>query len=134
MVQFKVLLVLIVIIINLNPSHKVELSRSYQCKNGSMVFYNNIDTVNLKEVQYKIDLNEKGFNLTILDKSQLDHVAKMDSPEIFFCIDGKKNLAKGLDLFSSFLPAKADYFFGLNKNKTVVLITSNVLQLWKVKP
>lgn len=90
MVQFKVLLVLIVIIINLNPSHKVELSRSYQCKNGSMVFYNNIDTVNLKEVQYKIDLNEKGFNLTILDKSQLDHVAKMDSPEIFFALMEKR--------------------------------------------
>jgi len=106
--------------------------KNYQCEATSMIFFNNKDTVILNKDEYIIELSARGFDLVILDKSKLEKLIKLDTPQLRFNFHDKMNIAKGIDIFSSFLPNQADYFFGLNKNKKIAIFKGNILRFTKI--
>lgn len=134
MVQFRVLILMVVGIININNCNIVKKTNNLisNC-DEKIIFYNSTEKIIIDKNEYDIINNDqRGFHLVILDSLKLNKLLKMINPSIKFCIENKKYVAKGNFIFNSSVPLGAKYFFSLDKNNKIVFFKGNVLSLKKI--
>jgi hypothetical protein len=128
MVQFKVLILIVAGFISINSCDKVR--KTSKC--DEIIFYNSNDKVSIEINEYNLINNKVGFDLVILDSLKLNKLLKIVNPSVEFCVENKKNIAKGNFIFNSSVPLNAKYFFPLDKNNKVYLFKGNVLTFKKI--
>lgn len=128
MVQFKVLILIVAGFISINSCDKVR--KTSKC--DEIIFYNSNDKVSIEINEYNLINNKVGFDLVILDSLKLNKLVKIVNPSVEFCVENKKNIAKGNFIFNSSVPLNAQYFFPLDKNNKVYLFKGNVLTFKKI--
>lgn len=128
MVQFKVLILIVAGFISINSCDKVRTTS----KCDEIIFYNSNDRVSIEINEYNLINNKVGFDLVILDSLKLNKLLKIVNPSVEFCVENKKNIAKGNFIFNSSVPLNAKYFFPLDKNNKIYLFKGNVLTFRKI--
>lgn len=126
MVQFKGLILLIVVIINLNSFTTCVVNEKKSILKNEEINNKTSDTLFLSSVDYKIIL----FNDTILDveitnikKISLIKKVKYSIIQIEFLQDNL--IAKGNDLFNSSVPENCNYFYPLD-NGYILFINNRI--------
>ena len=126
MVQFKGLILLIVVIINLNSFTTCVVNEKKSILKNEEINNKTSDTLFLSSVDYKIIL----FNDTILDVGitniktiSLIKKVKYSIIQIQFLQDNL--IAKGNDLFNSFVPENCNYFYPLD-NGYILFINNRI--------
>lgn len=135
MVQFKALILMVAVIINLNNCNAVEKRKNpifINC-DEKIIFYNSTEKIILEKNEYNIINNDKtGFHLVILSNITLNKLVKIINPSVEFCIENKKNIAKGNFIYNSSVPSGTKYFFSIDKNNKAVFFKGNILSFKKI--
>lgn len=125
MAQFKVLILVIVVIISIR-NHK---NQNCNYQNDQVLFYSQSDTVLLKKNEYLITQTSDGFrvDLTILVESKVEQLKTLENPHAIFYIKGEKIIAVGWFEFSATLPSGSGYMFPLTNEKKVRIFNNKRL-------
>ena len=121
MAQFKVSILLIVVIITLKSNLMLAQSSCSQQ-----------DTIFLQCNDFKILVNEKYYlDIEITQENKIKEITKIKRPIFCFYIEKKKYIAKGNELLKSSVPENCDYFYVLDIKDNLVLF-DNKLHFIKV--
>ena len=135
MAQLRALNLLIVVITIINNSscdNHMSILTANWCASKEILFSNSTDTVELENKDYKLDSNQAGYDLSVINNEKLSAIKKIKEPIIEFCMNEIKQKAKGNNILSSKVPENADYFFPLNDQGFVFITKVNVLTLRKI--
>jgi hypothetical protein len=122
MAQFKVSILLIVVIITLKSS---PIMAQNNCLQPDTILLCNDDFKILANDEYHIDIE-------IIQKSKIKEIASKKKPIFCFHIEGHKCIAKGNKIFESSVPEKCDYFYPIDEQNKVILFNDK-LSLIKVR-
>ena len=130
MVQFKELIKVIVVFITINNcACKAQSDISNKCNNTDFVFS---DTLVLKSDDYIVNKYKGGFNLVITNIDKLNKVKIIKSPIIKFCNNNQIKKAKGNEIINSGIPVDCDYFYPIEKDSTIFIITKKVISFIEI--
>ena len=101
------------------------------CSN-TIIFNSNEIKISLEKNEYSLVRSQNLYEISILNKGKLDSIREIKNSTISFCVEKSKKTAKGNFIFSSSIPEKCDYFFAENKEKKIVFIRKNIIQLSEV--
>lgn len=132
MEQFKALALVVVVIISLNSCKGTQNSNmNINC--NEIVFYNSSHQISFKTKNCVFNSSENGFELTILNDSDIQKLKRIDNPIAEFYLGKTKHIAKGNNLFSSEVPLNVDYFFPLNQSNKIEFFKDTVITFRKIK-
>ncbi len=130
MVQFRVLILMTAVIINLSSCITFKQSSSIKnCKN--IVFNDKNKSVTLNEEEYLLIINPSGYDLKVLKNEKIIELKTLIDPLIQFCDTNKESFAKGNNIFSSSLPENTDYFYSIDNDKKIIFFAGNLINLKK---
>ena len=130
MVQLKALNLLIGASISLTNSCS-QLNTNLNC--DKVVISTSNNKIELISTDYLLKENIAGYELTILNNLLLQKVNILENPEIIFCVNKNKYVAKGNPLFDSSIPPGAEYFYGLSLKNTIQLSSGNKIFILMTK-
>lgn len=132
MVQFKALVLVVAVIINLNSCKG---SRNFNMKRScnEIVFYNSHEQIFITNNNYIIINNDVGFELKVVDSDILERLKKIENPIAEFCVENKEYRAKGNNILCSKIPSDSEYFFTLDQIGKINFFKNDIVNFRKVK-